>query len=299
MKPAFSYYGGKQRIVNKILPFIPRHTVYVEPFCGSATLFWNKKTPPVCHKDYYRDVLNDTNGLIINFFRVLQDEEKYRHLQRLIDYTPYHEEEHKKAKNICKTGSDNDVLLAWAFFVNIQMSFLHNLNSGFGYGKKSNNLPKVFLNKANLEEHAKRLQEVTIHNRKALEIIEMYNDPQTFLYLDPPYPNTNQGHYSGYTIKDYQNLIDILKTFKGSFILSSYVQGIEPEEWKRFDIDATMSAYNSNKVRQTTFPDTKRTESIWIVDNGGGIEQDYFKNIYKLPEFQEIWPLHKEISWIN
>ena len=38
MKPFFSYYGGRQRMANKIIPLIPKHTVYCEPFSGRKTI---------------------------------------------------------------------------------------------------------------------------------------------------------------------------------------------------------------------------------------------------------------------
>ena len=33
----------------------------------------------------------------------------------------------------------------------------------------------------------------------------------------------------------------------------------------------------------------KRVETVWRVDNGGGIEQEYFKKIYKRPEFVKVF----------
>ena len=44
MKPPFSYYGGKQLMAPIILPLIPRHKLYCEPFTGGAAIFFAKKT---------------------------------------------------------------------------------------------------------------------------------------------------------------------------------------------------------------------------------------------------------------
>lgn len=60
MKPPFSYYGGKQRIASKIVPLLPPHTVYVEPFAGGAAVFFEKGRPETGNKSAYREVLNNT-----------------------------------------------------------------------------------------------------------------------------------------------------------------------------------------------------------------------------------------------
>ena len=64
LKTPISYYGGKQRLVKTILPNFPTHTLYAEPFCGGAALFFAKEASEI-------EVLNDTNSELINFYRVL------------------------------------------------------------------------------------------------------------------------------------------------------------------------------------------------------------------------------------
>ncbi|MEF9776588.1 DNA adenine methylase, partial [Escherichia coli] len=42
-KPFLPWPGGKRRLAKHILPLFPEHTMYVEPFCGGAALFFMKK----------------------------------------------------------------------------------------------------------------------------------------------------------------------------------------------------------------------------------------------------------------
>lgn len=72
MKPLLSYYGGKQRLVSKILPYIEAipHTLYAEPFCGGAALLFAKPKRIVTNTDFYREAINDINKLVTNFYRV-------------------------------------------------------------------------------------------------------------------------------------------------------------------------------------------------------------------------------------
>jgi DNA adenine methylase len=43
-----------------------------------------------------------------------------------------------------------------------------------------------------------------------------------FFYLDPPYVGADQGHYDGYSQEDFDNLLGLLETMQGKFLLSSF-----------------------------------------------------------------------------
>jgi len=42
LRTPVTYYGGKQKMVRHILPIIPEHNLYCEPFCGGAAIFFAK-----------------------------------------------------------------------------------------------------------------------------------------------------------------------------------------------------------------------------------------------------------------
>ena len=65
MRPALIYYGGKQNMLSHILPLIPKHKCYVEPFCGGAAVFFAKDKSS-------NEILNDNNNNLINFYRILK-----------------------------------------------------------------------------------------------------------------------------------------------------------------------------------------------------------------------------------
>ena len=39
----FDYPGSKAYAVKRILPLVPEHRIYIEPFCGGAALFLQRK----------------------------------------------------------------------------------------------------------------------------------------------------------------------------------------------------------------------------------------------------------------
>ena len=66
MRTPISYYGGKQRMIKHILPLIPSHRIYVEPFFGGGSIFFAKGPS-------YLEVINDINDNVVNFYQVMQN----------------------------------------------------------------------------------------------------------------------------------------------------------------------------------------------------------------------------------
>ena len=271
MKPLISYYGGKQRIASKILPHFPRHTVYVEPFAGGAALLFAKPKPLVTDNSHYREVLNDTSDLLINLYRVAIKQRQ--ELETEIMATLYSQSDYLRSEEIIKNPSKYDNLTkAWAFYVNINQSFSNQLNNGWSTGCYSRNLSISWRNKQlRLHEILNRIKDIHVSCEDAIKCIERWDSPQTLFYCDPPYPETNQGHYSGYTLEDFKNLCDVLDNIKGSYVLSNYLQSIEPKSaQKRVEIDVVMSASKATKKRENN----KRIEVLWICDRSEGMRNE-------------------------
>lgn len=66
MKAPFAYFGGKTGMARLLVSLMPAHRVYIEPFFGSGAVLFAK--PPAVH-----EVVNDIDGALVNFFRVLRD----------------------------------------------------------------------------------------------------------------------------------------------------------------------------------------------------------------------------------
>ena len=76
------------------------------------------------------------------------------------------------------------------------MSFASMMDGSFGYdfsdtmAKKLRNAKDEFT-----EQLCGRLERVTIENRNALDVIAAYDAPDAFHFVDPPYVNSDCGHY--------------------------------------------------------------------------------------------------------
>jgi DNA adenine methylase len=298
MKPLISYYGGKQRIASKILKYFPPHSVYVEPFAGGAALLFAKPVLPVGNGQDYRECLNDTSDLLINLYRVAI---KYPdELNREIQATLYSQSDHRRAIAICKNPEGyTDLEKAWAYYLNINTSFAKKLNSGWGTGVYGGNLSYGFLNKKlNLPSILGRLKNVHVACEDAIRCISRWDSPQTLFYCDPPYPNTDLGHYKGYSIEDWQALCNTLDNIQGSYVLSNYPQPIEPQSaQQRVEMEATMSASGVDRVGSdrtkdcvTRTEEIKRAEVLWVCDRSKSVRPSLVKVLEKNQQLMlDLW----------
>lgn len=188
MLRAFYYPGAKGTILTDILQILENvpHRHYCEPFGGSAVVLLNKRPAEI-------EMLNDLDGEVVNFFRVLRD--KPEELIRAVDLTPYSRQEYLSA--IQQNEEISDLERARRFFVRACQSY-----GGTGAQKPTRGrwaysvtgrwtdtgAAKYRRVVENLYAVAKRLQRVQIECDDALNVIKRYGSPETLFYVDPPYP---------------------------------------------------------------------------------------------------------------
>ena len=216
LKTPITYYGGKQLMVKHILPIIPEHNLYCEPFAGGAAIFFSKQPSEV-------EILNDTNRELINFYRVVQND--FTSLEKEIKITLHSRDLHRKA-SVIYNNSDmfSELKRAWALWVLSSQGFAGQIDSSWGYDRTKNSTPKKIENKKETftYELAIRLQQVQLECADALYIIRSRDNLNAFFYVDPPYFNSDMGHYDGYSKDDFEALLLLLSRIEGKFLLSSY-----------------------------------------------------------------------------
>lgn len=228
MKPPLTYYGGKQILAPLILSLIPPHVLYGEPFAGGAAILFNKEPSK-------SEVINDTNGELMNFYRVAK--EQFPKLEKLVKTTLHSRDAFRQAMVINQNPDMFDpVKRAWAIWVISSMSFASKLNGPFGFDKTANCTSKRIENKrlAFSRVIADRLSRVQIECADALYVISSRDHEGAFFYIDPPYVGSACGHYKGYTEADYEALLTLLSQIKGKFLLSSYPSAILDKFVRKF-----------------------------------------------------------------
>ncbi len=213
-KTPISYYGGKINMISTILPLIPKHRIYTEAFFGGGAIFFAKEKVEA-------ETINDVNTMVINFYEVVQTD--FENLKAKIEATLFSRATYTVAWTIYRMPHlFNKLQQAWAFYVATNMGFSCQIGS-WGYDKYGKRV-KAFRNKKLIfnTEMYKRLENVQVENNDALKVIQSRDSIDAFHYVDPPYIDTHQGHYEGYTRSDYKKLLEVLSNVQGKFLLSSY-----------------------------------------------------------------------------
>ena len=204
------YIGGKNRLAKMIIPMLPEHITYVEPFAGGAQVLFHKAPSNV-------EVLNDLDFDIVNFFRVCQ-----WHYEELVRYLRYCLVSRKLHELHVKTDPHTltDIQRAGRFYYLQKNSFGGLiLKQKFHYGitQPSNynpqRIPEI------LEQAHHRLARVQIESLPYQDVLEKYDRPTTAFYLDPPYWQRRLYRFN-FTDDDFRELEQRLHRIRGKFILS-------------------------------------------------------------------------------
>ena len=251
-------------MAHNIVPLIPKHMVYVEPFAGSCAVLFKKPYPNLTNALHYMEVINDTNKDLINFFTVLRDNGEA--LCEKLALTLYSEEEYRRSKVI----EGDELERARRYYVRVMTGFGNVPHAGWKRSFKDQNFAMTWYNKVNaLPQYIDRMRHVAIACEDALKVMDQFDSPQTLFYLDPPYINTDQGHYKGYTHADFERLLDKMQHVQGACLLSHYPlpDMSYPTEWReyRFKTFSTVAGTNDMVANKGT----ERTECVYYKPRTG------------------------------
>jgi DNA adenine methylase len=233
-----SYIGGKSKIGKWIVPFYPKDMeTYLETFGGMYWCFYNMdlKEYPNLKKVIY----NDFNPLNYNLFKCVQNpNELLRAINSIdcqkqgVDVTPeiYREQFIRFQAEIFSEGfsvnpGDYEVAAKYVYILTQVFSGSKPETSSFidlkGKYKSKYLTFRDKLSKPDWVEHFLKITDV--ENMDFQDVIEKYDSPTTYIYLDPPYWKT-ENYYSNHDFdrNDHERLANVLKEVKGKFSLSYY-----------------------------------------------------------------------------
>jgi DNA adenine methylase len=242
MKSFLSYLGGKSLLANKIIPRIPEHTCYCEPFAGAAWVLFKKEPSKV-------EIINDINTNLVTLYRVVK-----HHLDEFIRYFRWiliarDEFERFKAEN---PDTLTDIQRAVRFYYLLKAGYSSRIdNPTFSIST----IKRPNFNLLRIEEELSaahlRLAHVYIENMHYEPFIKRFDRPHTFFYIDPPYYGRENYYGKGiFTRDDFKSLRDLLRGIKGKFIMSINDTKEIQELYKDFRIERVLTTYNVSGERQ-------------------------------------------------
>lgn len=255
-RPALRYFGGKWRIAPWIISHFPPHVCYVEPFAGAASVLLRKRPSRF-------EYLNDANGSIHNFWRVLRDDGA--ELMRRLELTPFSRKELELAMD--SEPPEDPVERARLLYVLCWQGRSGGRRNRTGWRSQirpaSNKTAlKNFTNLDHLPPAIARLREVALECDDAMAVLRRYDASSTLFYVDPPYLMSERGSYERYVVEfetehDHRMLAAVLNELEGMVVLSGYpselyAETFEAQGWQRHDREVKNNAGSNS------------TESLWL-----------------------------------
>lgn len=266
LTPPLKWHGGKHYLARRLLELMPGHLHYVEPYAGGLAVLLAKSP------DGVSEVVNDLDGALINFWRTLQAENTFGQFRRIVEATPFSEQEWEDARH---SGANTDCPVWWAaaFFVRVRQSMAGRATS---FAPLTRNRTRRGMNEQasawlsavdGLPEVHARLRRVVVLNRPALDVIRSQDGANTLFYLDPPYlheTRTAPDVYGPFEMarSDHITLLEQLAGVEGKFMLSGYRSALYDNYasvygWRRVDFDLANHAASGDEKR-------RMTESVWM-----------------------------------
>jgi len=198
----FGTFGGSFHYAKRIVPLIPAHKTYVEPFAGAAAVLHAKEPSE-------REVLADLDDDVVFLHRSIKGmtPERVTELGRRFEWT-VSEESFRKARDMAPKddlGRFYKLVFVRTHARDCRPDGTHPAQQHLG----STTNPEKYL------KAAERLRDVTILRQDYLKTLEAYDAPDTFFFIDPPYPGE---WFDQSKVIDLEEFIGALGKLRGKFI---------------------------------------------------------------------------------
>jgi DNA adenine methylase len=209
VKPILRWPGGKSRMLKHLLPMVPPHTCYCEPFAGGLALLLAKPRSSV-------EVINDRNGDLIALYRCIQ-----YHLPELMRELSCLISSRQILKDFIAQPGITEIQRAARFYYRNRTSFAGGMRSfavsrtrggstGFHTAKNFDLLGKA----------RPRLDGVVIEHLDYERCMALYDSANSFFFLDPPYLNARPDAYDGWNEEQITTFAARVRALKGQWIVT-------------------------------------------------------------------------------
>jgi len=242
--------------IIKEFPEEGSYNTYMEPFGGSYSIGFRANPPQV-------EIYNDLEKNVYSLFKVLSDNTLFTEFKHLCDLCVFDETLFKEYKYKLK----NEINLS---IVNRAFYFYYTSKNGFGGHSSISIQPKLRRNMSisaysllssvdELYDIHNRLSRIIVLNRDGIELIKKYNNPNIFIYVDPPYVQHTRLSSTKYNIElsleKHKELINVVSDSKSKILISGYENELyeDLKNFKKinFDINAKDGKNRTKVITET------------------------------------------------
>lgn len=260
-KPFLRWAGSKRKQLSRLVPFWNEtHTRYLEPFAGSACLFF--EIAPA------RAVLGDANKDLIEVYRVVRDEPErlYRRLCRVTrDRSTY-----ARWRRLDPKRLDRDTRALRFLYLNRNcFNGIYRTNMEGQFNVPMGQRPGEYFSKEDLLNCSRLLKTTTLIAGDFMKTLE-HVQTGDFVYLDPPYALNSRRVFKEYgkrtfDVSDVPRLMEGLSIIDatGADFLVSYADCTEARR-----LASTWNAIRLPIRRHVAgFTDSRRLAYEWLISN--------------------------------
>ena len=209
---------------------------YCEPFFGGGAVYWRLRIDKP-------SVINDYNENIVALLRCVKNN---RNRMDTIKEMPRNKETFNIIKNWQPNLTSNK---AWRFLyllyntysVNWKCNKSGKFSCYFIKGASKKNYP--FFKRLENPRYKQQLQNATITNKDYKEVMIEYDNPDTFMFLDPPYHETME-YKTPFTDIEHRNLAFIFKTNYSKCLMIINKTELTSELYKRYIVEEYVHRYD-------------------------------------------------------
>jgi DNA adenine methylase len=248
-------------MVNTLLPLIPPHKIYCEVFGGGGSLLLNKPQSEI-------EVYNDIDGRLVNLFMVLRDHSA--EFQRRLAGLPYSRKLFDEWRAALERGDaeDDPIEKAVQLYYCLRAGFSGKLKSLNWAVRRSHSSPLRFKNAlAALPAIAKRLQLVNFECSDFRRCIRNWDSEQTFFFLDPPYMGCESYYPGNFSLKDHEDLREMLGKTEGRWLLTYGDHPWIREKYRGYNIQVKLTAKLAQGFTRFQHRDKRSYLSNLIITN--------------------------------
>lgn len=247
MAPLIKWSGGKSDEIKFFAHHLPpptSYTTYIEPFAGGASLFF--------HLAPKAAVLADVHPELMDFYKQMGAQQAPS-IHKFMEDHPNEEDTYYQVRDNMSIATPLDN--ACRFYYLRKTCYRGMLR----YNKKGKfNIPfgkykSIQFNGLLDPIYTDLLQRTTLLTSSFEDVFQQYNDPNNFMFLDPPYDSTFTDYgYCSFGRKEHEKLAQLFKTTRNKCLMVIGHTPFIEELYKDYIVDRFHKKYkfrlHSNRV---------------------------------------------------